>query len=74
MRDADQHDIPVRAELEIAGAKVFYVPKTCFRLKERSEQLALLANILMTGKALRLSFQRKKGTDHPGHAKNGEYE
>jgi hypothetical protein len=51
-----------------------YVPKTCFRLKDRVEQLALLANILVKEKALRLGFQRKKGTDHHGRAKNGDYE
>lgn len=77
MRDAghhDGHEAPVKAELAIAGEKISYVQKTYFRLKERVEQLALLANILTTGKALRLSFQRKQDTDHHGRAKNGEYE
>jgi len=77
LRDAGhnaEHEAPVKAELAISGEKTFYVQKTYFWLKERVEQLALLANILTTEKALRLSFQRKQATDHHGHAKNGDFE
>ena len=72
MSDADQHETPTKAELEVAGAKVFSVPKT-FQAQGARRTTGAGANILTTGKAFRLSFQRKKGTDYHEHAKNGDY-
>jgi hypothetical protein len=41
LRDADQHEILVEAELDTPVARAFFVPKTYFQLRERVEQLAL---------------------------------
>lgn len=65
MRDAEQHETPTKAELEVAGAKVFSVPKT-FQAQGARRTTGAGANILTTGKVSRFSFQRKKGTDHRG--------
>ena len=72
MRDANQHKTLTKAELEVAGAKAFSVPKT-FQAQGARRTTGAGANILTTGKVSRFSFQRKKGTDHRGRAKNDGY-
>ena len=72
MRDANQHKTLTKAELEVAGAKVFSVPKT-FQAQGACRTTGAGANILTTGKALRLSFQRKKGTDHRGRELHSQH-